>query len=136
MHPELLSVNDAKKKGFATYNGCQHLCLEIPDGMTTISARTSEGKKITFSFLPYKTDGPPQCVDIEHQTTTTFRTEASLNGHPWKLNNQSVILFGYQKKDIKIRPNDNYSKTCVLLHELAAEGTEITETLVEGSQNR
>lgn len=65
---KMLSAADAELKGFASFNNGDHLCFEIPDGHTTISVRTSEGKLVTFAFVPYKADGPPQCVDVHHKT--------------------------------------------------------------------
>ena len=40
------------------------LAVDIPDGGFTITAKTSEGKRITFAFQPYTNGGPPQCVDV------------------------------------------------------------------------
>ena len=60
VHPH----DKVEAEGYATFNGFEHLCVDVPDGGFTISAKTSEGKRITFSFLPYKSGGPAQCVDI------------------------------------------------------------------------
>ena len=78
-------------EGFAQFNRCTHHCIEIPDGMTTLSCRTSDGRKVTFCFLPYKDGEPPQCVDIEHHHGNPERQR--LNGDI-PLNEQRVILFG------------------------------------------
>lgn len=63
----------AKDAGFATFNDGDHLCVEIPDKSFTITAKTSEGKKITFAFGQYEENGPPKCVDIQHHTSGAFK---------------------------------------------------------------
>lgn len=55
---------EAEPHGFKQFNGGRHLCVDLPDGHYTIAARTSEGKVITFAFVPYKQGGPGQCCDI------------------------------------------------------------------------
>ena len=56
------SAND---KEFATCNQpAPHLFVEVPDGTSTISCLTSDGKKVCIAFLPYEPKGPPKCVDI------------------------------------------------------------------------
>lgn len=59
---------EAKAKGFATFNDAPHHCIDVADGVSTISLRTSEGKLITVSLLPYNTGGPPQCADVVSHT--------------------------------------------------------------------
>jgi hypothetical protein len=54
----------AGEEGYAEFNGNPHLAVDIPDGGFTITAKTTEGKRITFAFLPYKTGGPAQAVDV------------------------------------------------------------------------
>jgi hypothetical protein len=53
--------------GFSVFNRCPHLGVEVPDGDSTITCRTSDGELITFAFLRAKQgDGPPTCVDVHH----------------------------------------------------------------------
>lgn len=62
----------AQADGFATYNNCPHLCLDIPDGMTTITCKLSNGQQVTLSFLPYAEEPQPKCMDVVvHKTPTT-----------------------------------------------------------------
>ncbi|WP_336963677.1 hypothetical protein [Sphingobium aquiterrae] len=56
---------DAASIGFAIFNHVPTLPIDIPDGGFTISAKTSEGRRVTFYFRPYRTGGPPRCVDIQ-----------------------------------------------------------------------
>jgi hypothetical protein len=54
----------AKQIGFARFNNGDHLCVDVPDGHSTISARLSDGRQVTFAFCPYEDGGVPKCVDI------------------------------------------------------------------------
>jgi hypothetical protein len=82
---KVLPVKKVEEAGFAKFNGGPHLCVDVPDGHYTISVKTSEGRKITFAFCPYKKDGPAQCVDIQQHDTG----KAAENGSPV----QKVICF-------------------------------------------
>jgi len=53
-----------EEKGFAKFNNGYHLCVDVPDGNFTITAKTSSGKRVTFAFAPYKKDGEAGCVDV------------------------------------------------------------------------
>lgn len=52
----------AKADGYAGFNNNPHICMDI-DKQTTITVNTPSGQ-ITFAFMPYQKDGPPNCVDI------------------------------------------------------------------------
>ena len=71
------SIAEAEAEGFATFNEGPHLCVDVPDGMFTISARTSDGKMVTMCFVCYKDGGTAQCVDIKRHDgpTTPFNGE-------------------------------------------------------------
>ena len=64
-------------EGFAQFNHCDTLCVDVPDAGFTISARTSQGKRVTFYFGPYKTGGTPQFVDIQYHDNGTTRNNGS-----------------------------------------------------------
>ena len=68
---EYVPAKDAKADGFATFNNAQTLCIDVPDGLRTISCRTSNGEQVTFCFIPYDSTGPADCIDIYHHTTKT-----------------------------------------------------------------
>lgn len=113
---KITTIEDSNKveaAEFAQFNRGPHLCVEVPDAISTISVRTSEGNKITFSFLPYREGGPPKCVDIQHHSIQT--TVNDTNGK--RLPVQEVIVFGYKKEDIHIKRADGYFITCVVLEE-------------------
>jgi len=107
------SPADAKAKGFAEFNRCPHLCVDAPDGTFTISVKTSEGKRVTFSFLPYKTDGAPQCVDIcFHDNGTTNER----NGHT--VPTFDIIAFANGRDVVdsrKLGPDMKPGIVCVLM---------------------
>jgi len=64
----------AERHGFAVFNGGPHLTVDVPDGNFTISARTSDGKRVTFAFCPYEKDAPASCVDVQvHQGQETIK---------------------------------------------------------------
>lgn len=59
---------EAQEQGFATFNGCKHLLVDVPEGAFTITCRS--GKKLaTFCFLPnVAPKSGHQCVHIVHHT--------------------------------------------------------------------
>lgn len=106
MKPEIVSAAEAEKLGFAQFNGCPHLVVDVPNNWFTISARTSEGRKITFAFVPYKDDGAAQCVDVQRHDSPL-----KIKWGDDALDTQSVIGFGPSGHvgDIHIKPTDGYS---------------------------
>lgn len=83
------TADGAEQAGFAQFNGWDHLCVNVPDGGFTITAKTSEGRKITFAFCPYKKGGPPQCVDVQRDDA-----EVTIQNGDDALPVQQVICFG------------------------------------------
>src|SRR3546814_10910290 len=61
----IMTSEDAEKIGFARFNRVPTLPIDIPDGGFTISAKTSEGRRITFYFGPHRTGGPARFVDVQ-----------------------------------------------------------------------
>lgn len=100
-----VSPEEAEAAGFASFNNNPHLCLEIPDGQFTISARTSTGRQVTFAFVPYKKDGPAQCVDITDHGTT---------GNEVLLLSPKCGVYDTRKLPVEQRPNI----TCLLIEEV------------------
>ena len=81
---------DAVAEGYAEFNRNPTLTVDIPDGGFTISARTSEGKRVTFAFQPYRHGGPPQCVDVAYHDNGTFRLDRPDD----KIPTFNIVVFG------------------------------------------
>ena len=62
----IMSASDAESIGFARFNDVPTLPVDIPDGNFTISAKTSDGRRITFFFGEYRHGSPPSFVDIQY----------------------------------------------------------------------
>lgn len=62
----IMTAADATSIGFATFNRVPTLPIDIPGGGFTISAKTSEGRRVTFFFGPNRTGGPARFIDIQY----------------------------------------------------------------------
>ena len=67
----VMTARDAQAIGFAAFNAVPTLPIDLPDGGFTLSAKTSEGRRITFYFGPYVTGGPARLVDIQYHAAAT-----------------------------------------------------------------
>jgi hypothetical protein len=68
-----MSRDEARAEGFAQFNNGEHLVVNLPDGPRTISVRLSDGRQVTFAFIPYVEGGIPRCIDIkDHQGNGSF----------------------------------------------------------------
>lgn len=63
MQTKLLTADETIAEGYAKFNRCNHLCVDLPDEQFTISARTPDGRRVTFGFNYYE-DKTKGCVDI------------------------------------------------------------------------
>ena len=61
---QVVKPGTAREIGFGSFNFGDHLCVDVPDGHSTISVKLSDGRQITFAFVPYQEGGVPKCVDI------------------------------------------------------------------------
>lgn len=102
-------IASAEKLGFATWNPGPHLCVEIPDGCSTITCRTSQGRKVTFSFVHYKEGGPPQCVDLHEATGPAIRFDDK-DSHI-----QRIVAFGKGPTIFRSNPAATERKDAVTL---------------------
>ena len=74
----VMSMADAQSIGFAGFNDVPHKPIDVPDGAFTITTKTSDGRRTTFSFQPYDADGAARFVDIQfHDRGSTI---ANSNG--------------------------------------------------------
>lgn len=80
-----VSREQAEGAGYAVFNRGQHVCIDVPNGHSTITCRTSTGELLTFAFIPYAENGAPACVDVHHKTakrtfeSRDFDDPASIN---------------------------------------------------------
>jgi len=88
----VMSKADAEAIGFAGFNDVPHKVIDLPDGDFTISAKTSDGRRVTFSFQPHSPDGTARFVDIQfHDRGTAI---PSANGDPMPTFNAFAITGG------------------------------------------
>jgi hypothetical protein len=100
---------NAVAAGYAEFNRNPHLAVDVPDGGFTITAKTTEGKRITFAFQPYKNGGAPQCVDIQYHDGEQGLTR---NGDPWPVFN----VLGFDAgKGFDTRDTRKVGIACVLM---------------------
>ncbi|WIW89612.1 hypothetical protein K3M67_06545 [Sphingobium sp. V4] len=100
---------DAASIGFAIFNHVPTLPIEIPDGGFTITAKTSEGRRVTFYFGPYLTGGPPRFIDIQYHDATITVPDAG--GSPTPVFDMLTIAEGgrhpydSRKVDVSQKPS-------------------------------
>jgi hypothetical protein len=88
----VMTTADAEAIGFAGFNDVPHKVIDLPDGDFTVSAKTSDGRRVTFSFQPHSPDGTARFVDIQfHDRGTTI---PSANGDPMPTFNAFAITRG------------------------------------------
>lgn len=83
------NLDQVEQAGFARFNDGQHVCVEVPNGKSTISCKLPDGQQITFAFVPYTADGCPQCVDVQ-----VHGKDATVQNGSASLPVQDVIAFG------------------------------------------
>jgi hypothetical protein len=100
---------DAANTGFAVYNNCSHFCLDVPDGYFTISTKLSDGRRVTFAFVPYEEKAPAQCLDIVYHDAQVQVP----NGYR-QIPAQNVITFAVGKR---VTAPPNTTCTTLLLYD-------------------
>lgn len=86
---EFVTHEEAAENGFETFNQGPHLCVNVPDGWSTVSCKLSNGETITFAFCPYRKDGVPRCVDVH----TTSGPTVEINGGRDTAPMQRILAF-------------------------------------------
>jgi len=61
----VMTAADAESIGFARFNDVPTLPIDIPDGNFTITAKTTDGRRITFFFGEHRRGSPPGFVDVQ-----------------------------------------------------------------------
>jgi len=97
----MITREQAKKFGFAGFNDSPHLCVVVPDGGLTISCRTTTGDLVTISFCPYKTGGPPRCIDIQHHNAPIKKVDdgRELPAQQLVVHGNGTMMFDSRKSD-------------------------------------
>ena len=104
----VMTANEATSIGFAQFNSVPTLPVDIPDGGFTISAKTSEGRRITFYFGPDVVDGPARFVDIQYDSGGTVPDAA---GKPapvfdmFTIGDGDARAYDSRRDDIAARPS-------------------------------
>ena len=62
---EIVSREEAARRGYAVFNPGPHTIIDVPPGKSTISVKLPTGQRVTFAFAPYSENGTPRCVDIK-----------------------------------------------------------------------
>lgn len=62
----MVTPREANARGFAAFNECETVCIDVPDGQTTFSFKTSDGRCLTACFLPGREGMPPSFVDVAY----------------------------------------------------------------------
>lgn len=114
-----MTPSDAAAIGFATFNLCPHLAVDIPDGGFTITTKTNDGRTVTFHFGVYREGGPPTFLDIQYHSSGSSVPDGS--GDPAPIFDMLTISkgganhFDSRKMPAEKRP----SIACILLEPLA-----------------
>ena len=111
----IMTAADAESIGFARFNDVPTLPIDIPDGNFTISARTSDGRRITFFFGEYRRGAPPSFVDVQfHDAGSTI--ENANGGRSPTFDMLTIGLGGRQVFDSrKAAPDDKPSIAVILI---------------------
>lgn len=100
-------VDNDESDRFVKYNKkAPHLCVALPDETCTISVRTPDGNKITFSFIHRPEGLGHQCVDIVHHSD-----KLNESGNPL----QTASFLGQGPTNAVTCPNDDSPTTLVVL---------------------
>ena len=113
----VMTAADATSIGFARFNDVPTLPIDVPDGNFTISARTSDGRRITFFFGEYQRGAPPSLVDIQYHDQGATIPNAN-GGRSPIFDMLTIGLGGRQAFDTRKLPdNDKPSIAVILLGE-------------------
>lgn len=74
-HP-IMSQAEAVALGFAGFNDVPHKPIDVPDGEYTITARPSDGRRVTFCFLPDRERSHAGYVDIQYCAAVSMSRSA------------------------------------------------------------
>lgn len=108
----IMSRADAVSLGYAGFNDVPHKPIDVPDGAFTITAKTSEGRRVSFCFMGKSYDGPARFVDIQFHDRGTTIANAN-NGVSPTFNAFALTRGG--RHVIDSRPLDEAEKPSILV---------------------
>ena len=109
-----MTASDAEAIGFARFNDVPTLAVDIPDGNFTISARTSDGRRITFFFGEYQRGAPPSSVDIQYHDNGSAIPNANGGTSP-TFDMLTIGRGGNHAYDSRLHPADDKPSIAVIL---------------------
>ncbi|TGX49054.1 hypothetical protein E5A73_19600 [Sphingomonas gei] len=110
----VMSAADAESIGFARFNDVPTLPIDVPDGNFTISAKTSDGRRITFFFGEYRRGSPPSFVDIQYHDQGASIPNAN-GGRSPVFDMLTIGMGGRQLFDSRRGTNDDKPSIAVIL---------------------
>lgn len=110
----VMTASDAEAVGFARFNDVPTLPIDIPDGNFTISARTSDGRRITFFFGEYRRAAPPSFVDIQYHDNGSAIPNANGGTSP-TFDMLTIGMGGRHAYDSRTHPADEKPSIAVIL---------------------
>lgn len=116
----VMSRADAVSIGFAGYNDVPHKPIDVPDGAFTITARMTEGRRVSFCFMGKSYDGPARFVDIQFHDRGTRIANAN-NGHSPTFNAFAITSGGRHITDSRGLEENRKPSILVLLMDEAGD---------------
>lgn len=110
----VMTPSDAEAIGFARFNNVPTLPIDIPDGNFTISARTSDGRRITFFFGEDRRGAPPTFVGIQYHDNGTAIPNANGGVSP-TFDMLTIGRGGRHAYDSRQHPSDDKPSIAVIL---------------------
>lgn len=101
------SASDAASIGFAVFNDVPHKAIDIPDGDLTFTARTGEGRRVTFYFGPQRQGGPARIIDVAFHERGTSIPNAD-NGVLPTFNFFGITIGGRHIVDTRVLPTRRF----------------------------
>jgi len=95
--------------GFAGFNTCKHVCVDLPQDYTTISVRSPDGGLMTISFVPRPADR-----GIGHQVADVVYHSGKKNENGYPI--QRAALLGAGPTIARSMPDDKIPTTVVTVN--------------------